>query len=46
MGHDRRTLFSFGVTVHPNAEWIASQITEAFPWDQAPRELIRDRDAV
>ena len=46
MGHDRRKLFSFGVTAHPTAEWIDSQITEAFPLDQAPRHLIRDRDAV
>jgi transposase InsO family protein len=34
------------VTAHPTAEWIAQQITEAFPWDEAPRYLIRDRDAV
>jgi transposase InsO family protein len=33
------------VTDHPTAEWIARQITEAFPWDQAPQYLIRDRDA-
>ncbi len=45
LGHDRRRLLSFGVTSHPTAEWIARQITEAFPWDQAPRHLIRDRDA-
>jgi transposase InsO family protein len=32
------------VTTHPTAEWIARQITEAFPWDEAPRYLIRDRD--
>jgi transposase InsO family protein len=35
---------SFGVTASPTAEWIARQITEAFPWDHAPRYLIRDRD--
>ena len=35
---------SFGVTENPTAEWISRQITEAFPWDQAPRYLIRDRD--
>jgi transposase InsO family protein len=35
---------SIGVTAHPTAEWIARQIVEAFPWDQAPRYLIRDRD--
>lgn len=46
LGHDRRRLLSLGVTAHPTAEWIARQITEAFPWDQAPRYLVRDRDAV
>jgi transposase InsO family protein len=35
---------SFGVTANPTAEWISRQITEAFPWDDAPRYLIRDRD--
>jgi transposase InsO family protein len=44
--HDRRRLVGFGVTAHPTAEWIAQQVTEAFPWDQAPRYLIRDRDCV
>jgi hypothetical protein len=34
------------VTAHPTAEWIAQQITEAFPWNEAPRYLIRDRDGV
>ncbi len=34
------------VTRHPTAEWIACQITEAFPWAEAPRYLIRDRDRV
>ncbi len=33
-------------TAHPTAEWIARQITEAFPWKEAPRYLIRDRDAI
>jgi hypothetical protein len=32
------------VTANPTAEWIARQITEAFPWDEAPRYLFRDRD--
>ena len=32
------------MTANPTAEWIAQQITEAFPWDEAPRYLIRDRD--
>jgi hypothetical protein len=40
----RRIWVSFGVTANPTAEWISRQITEAFPWDHAPRYLIRDRD--
>jgi transposase InsO family protein len=32
------------VTTNPTAEWISRQITEAFPWNSAPRYLIRDRD--
>jgi transposase InsO family protein len=42
----RRELVWVNVTAHPTAESIAQQITEAFPWDAAPRYLIRDRDAV
>jgi transposase InsO family protein len=34
------------VTAHPTADWVARQIVEAFPWDEAPRYLLRDRDAV
>jgi transposase InsO family protein len=41
---ERRRLISLAVTDHPTAEWIAQQITEAFPWSEAPRHLIRDRD--
>ena len=44
LGHGRRNVISFGVTAHPTADWLARQIVEAFPWDQAPRYLIRDRD--
>ena len=43
--HERRRLISLSVTAHPTAEWIACQVTEAFPWDEAPDYLIRDRDA-
>ncbi len=46
LGHHRRRILSFAVTSHPTAEWIARQITDAFPWNEAPRHLIRDRDAV
>jgi hypothetical protein len=41
---ERRRLVWTKVTANPTAEWIARQITEAFPWDQVPRYLIRDRD--
>ncbi len=40
----RRELVWINVTAHPTAEWIAQQITEAFPWNEAPRYLLRDRD--
>src|SRR5712672_671888 len=43
--HERRRLISLSVTAHPTAEWIAHQITDAFPWDEAPEYIIRDRDA-
>jgi transposase InsO family protein len=43
--HERRRLITLSVTAHPTAEWIAHQITDAFPWDEAPDHLIRDRDA-
>jgi transposase InsO family protein len=41
----RRRLIWTDVTANPTAEWIARQITEAFPWNEAPGYLIRDRDA-
>jgi hypothetical protein len=44
LGHGRRQLIAFGVTAHPTAEWMARQITEAFPRDSAPKYLIRDRN--
>src|ERR1700720_991254 len=42
--HERRRLISLSVTAHPTADWIARQITDAFPWDEAPACMIRDRD--
>jgi hypothetical protein len=42
---ERRQLIWTGATANPTADWIARQITEAFPWDEAPRYLIRDRDS-
>jgi transposase InsO family protein len=44
--HARRRLVSIRVTNNPTAEWIAGQVTDAFPWEEAPRHLIRDRDGV
>jgi hypothetical protein len=43
---DRRNLVWISVTPHPTADWVARQITEAFPWDEAPRYMIRDRDCI
>jgi hypothetical protein len=43
---DRRDLVWIGVTTNPTAEWVARQITAAFPWDSAPRYMIRDRDRI
>src|SRR6266850_4863661 len=42
---DRRDLVWINVTTNPTADWIARQMTEAFPWDDAPKYLIRDRIA-
>jgi transposase InsO family protein len=44
LGHGRRQLLWFEVTRHPTAEWLARQITEAFPWTSAPTYLVRDND--
>src|SRR5476651_2033676 len=43
---DRRDLVWINVTANPTAEWVACQITEAFPWDEAPHYLILDRDRI
>jgi len=43
---DRRDLVWISVTRHPTAEWVARQITEAFPWNEAPHYMIRDRDRI
>src|SRR6202790_3832171 len=45
VGHDRRKIIRAAVTEHPTAAWLSRQVTEAFPWDTAPRYLLRDRDA-
>ncbi len=44
--HHRRMVIHFNVTAHPTAEWTAQQIVEAFPFDEVPRFLLRDRDSI
>ena len=44
--HDRRQVVHFNVTTNPSAEWTAQQIVNAFPFDEAPRFLIRDHDGI
>jgi transposase InsO family protein len=46
LAHERRRIVHFAVTAHPSAEWAAHQLREAFPWDTAPRYLLRDRDRI
>ncbi len=46
LAHDRRRVVHFNVTESPGAKWTAQQIVEAFPWDTAPRYLLRDRDGI
>src|SRR6516225_10693238 len=44
LSHDRRRIAHVAVTEHPTSEWVAHQLLQAFPWDSAPRYLLRDRD--
>jgi len=46
LAHDRRRVIHFNVTAHPTAEWTGQQLREAFPFDQSPRYLLRDRDGI
>jgi putative transposase len=46
LAHDRRRVVHFNITEHPTAQWTAQQVVDAFPWDEAPRYLLRDRDRV
>jgi len=46
LSHHRRRVIRFNVTEQPTAAWTAQQIVEAFPWDTAPRYLLRDRDGI
>ena len=44
--HHRRQVVHFNVTTNPSAEWTAQQIVNAFPYEEAPRFLLRDRDGI
>lgn len=44
--HHRRQIVHFNITEHPPAAWTAQQVIDAFPYDAAPRWLLRDRDAI
>jgi len=46
LAHERRRVLHLNITTNPTAEWTAQQIVEAFPWDSAPRYLLRDRDGI
>jgi len=46
LSHDRRRPIHFAVTANPTAEWTARQLLEAFPWESAPRYLLRDRGGI
>jgi putative transposase len=45
LAHERRRIVHVAVTDHPTAAWTAQQLREAFPWNEAPRYLVRDRDS-
>jgi len=44
LAHERRRIVHVAVTDHPTAAWTVQQLREAFPWNEAPRYLLRDRD--
>jgi putative transposase len=46
LGHGRRRVLHANVTEHPTADWTAQQLVEAFPFEETPRYLVRDRDAI
>ena len=46
LAHERRRIVHFNVTEHPTTQWTAQQVINAFPWDDAPRYLLRDRDSI
>ena len=46
LAHDRRRILNINVTSSPSAAWAANQIVQAFPWETAPRHLLRERDGI
>jgi putative transposase len=46
LAQERRRVLHFGVTEHPTEQWTMQHMREAFPWDEAPRHVLRDRDAI
>jgi transposase InsO family protein len=46
LAHERRRIVHMHITEHPTAVWTAQQVVEAFPWDEAPWYLLRDRDRI
>jgi transposase InsO family protein len=46
LAHERRRIVHFNVTDHPTAQWTAQQVVEAFPWNEAPRYLLRDQERI
>jgi putative transposase len=44
--HEPRKVVHFSVTADPSSQWAAQQIAEAFPWNTAPKYLLRDRDGI
>ncbi len=46
LSHERRRIIHFNVIQSPSAMWNGQQIAESFPWDSAPKYLIRDNDSI
>jgi hypothetical protein len=46
LAHHRRRIVYFNVTSSPSAQWTGQQMVNAFPWDTAPRYMLRDRDGI
>ena len=46
LSHDRRRIIHFNVTDSPTASWTGQQIVQAFPFESAPKYMIRDRDNI